>query len=215
MRGEDGGVVLAVPEETITADHCLVTTSPGLLAKLAPDLPKEYLQQLLSMNSLGAVVLVVALTHRLSESGIYWHNLPKSSGFPFLALVEHTNFLSPRFFGGDHIVYCGDYLKPDHEYFRLTKEELLARFEPALSRVNPKFTPDWVREAWLFRTPYAQPVPPVNHSRAIPDLQTPMKGLWLASMSQVYPWDRGTNFAVEVGRRAASRIMAASDGSQA
>ncbi len=25
-------------------------------------------------------------------------------------------------------------------------------------------------------------------------------------MSQVYPWDRGTNFAVEIGRRAA-RLM--------
>ncbi len=211
----DGGVVLDVPDGTISADQCLVTTSPGLLAKLAPDLPEDYLQQLLSMDSLGAVVLVIALTHRLSESGIYWHNLPKSSGFPFLALVEHTNFLSPRFFGGDHIVYCGDYLKPDHEYFSLTKEELLERFEPALSKVNPEFTSDWIREAWLFRTPYAQPVPPVNHSRAIPDLQTPISGLWLASMSQVYPWDRGTNFAVEIGRRAASRIMASSDGSQA
>jgi hypothetical protein len=30
--------------------------------------------------------------------------------------------------------------------------------------------------------------------------------LYFASMSQVYPWDRGTNFAVEIGRRAA-RLM--------
>jgi protoporphyrinogen oxidase len=208
-----GGVSLTAADETIDADHCLVTTSPALLAKLAPDLPDSYLHQLLSMDSLGAVVLVIALTRRLSDSGIYWHNLPKSSGFPFLALVEHTNFLSPRFFGGDHIVYCGDYLKPNHEYFSLTKEELLARFEPALARVNPEFTSEWVREAWLFKTPYAQPVPPVNHSRAIPDLKTPIPGLWLASMSQVYPWDRGTNYAVEIGRRAARRILA-EDGTQ-
>jgi hypothetical protein len=27
-------------------------------------------------------------------------------------------------------------------------------------------------------------------------------------MSQVYPWDRGTNFAVEIARRAARRMMA-------
>jgi hypothetical protein len=26
-------------------------------------------------------------------------------------------------------------------------------------------------------------------------------------MSQVYPWDRGTNFAVEVARRAAHRML--------
>jgi hypothetical protein len=34
-----------------------------------------------------------------------------------------------------------------------------------------------------------------------------MIGLWLASMSQVYPWDRGTNFAVEIGRRTAQRML--------
>jgi len=26
-------------------------------------------------------------------------------------------------------------------------------------------------------------------------------------MSQVYPWDRGTNFAVEMGRRVAREMM--------
>jgi len=157
---------------------------------------------------MGAVVMVIALRQRLSEQGIYWHNLPKPAGFPFLALVEHTNFLPPERFGGDHIIYCGDYLDPDHEYFSLTHDQLLARFLPALSRFNPRFTPDWVRETWLFRTPYAQPVPPLHHSRAIPDLKTPLPGLWLASMSQVYPWDRGTNFAVQIARRAARRMLA-------
>ena len=203
-----GGLRVAFEGGEEAFDHCLVTTSPALLARLAPALPENYLKGLLSLRALGAVVLVLALKHRLSEEGIYWHNLPKAAGFPFLALVEHTNFLSPEFFGGDHIVYCGDYLPPDHEYFSLSKEDLLARFLPALPRFNPKFTPDWVRDAWLFRTPYAQPVPPVNHSRNIPDLKTPLPGLWLASMSQVYPWDRGTNFAVELGRRAARRILA-------
>jgi hypothetical protein len=31
--------------------------------------------------------------------------------------------------------------------------------------------------------------------------------LFFASMSQVYPWDRGTNFAVEIGRRAARMMI--------
>ncbi len=156
---------------------------------------------------MGAVVLILALRNRLSEGGVYWHNLPKSAGFPFLALVEHTNYLDPEYFGGDHIVYCGDYLPPEHEYFSLTQEELLARFLPALKRVNANFEPGWVRDAWLWRTPYAQPVPPVGHSKNIPDLRSPIPGLWMANMSQVYPWDRGTNFAVEVGRRAARQML--------
>jgi protoporphyrinogen oxidase len=155
---------------------------------------------------MGAVVMTLSLKHQLSEQGYYWYNLPKSAGFPFLALVEHTNFISPEHFGGDHIVYCGDYLEPDHEYFKLSQDELLQRFLPAISHFNPKFEPGWVNKAWLYRTNYAQPVPLLNHSRNIPGIQTPIPGLYFASMSQVYPWDRGTNFAVEIGRKAA-RIM--------
>ena len=55
---------------------------------------------------MGAVVMVLALKHPLSEQGYYWY-IPRSAGFPFLALVEHTNFVPPEHFGGDRIVYTG------------------------------------------------------------------------------------------------------------
>ncbi|MFQ5410020.1 MAG: NAD(P)/FAD-dependent oxidoreductase [Anaerolineales bacterium] len=200
-------IVLKTPHGPKSFDHCIATTSPRLLAQLAPQLSGDYREKLLGLKSMGAVVLVLALERRLTN--YYWFNLPKEAGFPFLALVEHTNFVPEAHFGGDHIIYCGDYLDSDHEYFTLTEDELLGRFLPALKRFNADFDPSWVKQHWLFRTKYAQPVPFVNHSRDIPDLQTPLYGLWLASMSQVYPWDRGTNFAVELGRRTARRVMAA------
>jgi protoporphyrinogen oxidase len=188
-------------------DRLLVTLSPEAMAHLVPSLPDEYLRGLRNMKSMGAVVISLALRRQLSEEGYYWYNLPKSAGYPFLALVEHTNFVPAEKFGGDHIVYMGDYLEPEHEFFRLSHEELLARFLPSLKLFNPKFEPDWVRKSWLYRTPYAQPVPLVNHSQNIPAIRTPLDGIYFASMSQVYPWDRGTNFAVEIGRRAARLIL--------
>jgi len=202
----DGKVSINDGQAVPTFDQVLVTTSPALLARLAPDLAKEYLAGLLSLKSMGAVVMILAIKQQLSTQGYYWYNMPKVAGFPFLALVEHTNFLSPKYFGGEHILYMGDYLDTDHEYFSMSQEELMERFLPALTRINPNFKPDWVRKSWLFRTNYAQPVPLANHSKNIPAIQTPIPGLYFASMSQVYPWDRGTNFAVEIGRRAA-RIM--------
>jgi protoporphyrinogen oxidase len=205
----DGALRVAVEGEQLPFDQCLVTTSPKQLSELAADLPASYLEQLLALRSMGAVVVILALKHRLSEGGVYWHNLPKSAGFPFLSLVEHTNYVDRAHFGGEHIVYVGDYLETDHEYFNLSQAELLDRFLPALTRFNPNFSKDWIRKSWMFRTGYAQPVPPINHSRAIPDLQTPISGLWFASMSQVYPWDRGTNFAVAVARKAARGMLAA------
>lgn len=186
-----------------TFDQVLVTTSPALMARLCPQLPENYLKGLLDLKSMGAVVMVISLKHRLSEQGYYWFNLPKSAGFPCLALVEHTNFVPPEHFGGDHIIYAGDYLEPDHEYFHLSQDELLKRFLPAFQKINPKFEHSWVKKVWLFKTAYAQPVPLVGHSKNIPPIQTPVPGLYFASMSQVYPWDRGTNYAVELGRRTA------------
>jgi protoporphyrinogen oxidase len=203
----DGGLTLYLREGQEDFDLCLVTVSPGLMAKMAPSLPESYLKSLLNLKHLGAVVLVLAVNQQLSKEGYYWYNIPKSAGFPFLALVEHTNFVKPEYFGGDHIIYCGDYLDPLHEYFQMSQEELLQRFIPALQRINPAFSAEWVRGSWLFRTSYAQPVPLINHSRNIPAVRTPLAGLYYASMSQVYPWDRGTNFAVQIARSTARRML--------
>jgi protoporphyrinogen oxidase len=200
-----GGLIVATSSGAETYDAVISTSSPALMAKLAPDLPESYTAGLRALKSMGAVVLILALDRQLTQ--YYWHNLPKEAGFPFLALVEHTNYVKPEYFGGDHIIYCGDYLDPGHEYFTLSKEELLERFLPALKRFTPEFDRTWVRDSWLWKTNYAQPVPPVNHSQNIPPLRTPVPGLYFASMSQVYPWDRGTNFAVEIGQRVAGMVM--------
>lgn len=213
--GFEGSLTLEAGSGPQEFDQVLSTTSPHQMAKLAPDLPQNYLQELLNLKSMGAVVMTLALKQRLSEQGHYWFNIPKDAGFPFLAVVEHTNYLSPEHFGGDHIIYCGDYLETGHEYFELSEAELLERFIPALKRFNPEFERGWIRKTWLHRTKYGQPVPLLNHSQNIPAIETPLSGLYFASMSQVYPWDRGTNFAVEIGRRAAGLMMKRWDESSA
>ena len=208
IQSTGDGVMLATPTGEEHFDQVLVTLSPALMARMAPQLPEDYLKGLLKLKSMGAVILVLSLKHQLSRQGYYWYNLPKAAGFPFLALVEHTNFVPSENFGGEHILYCGDYLEPDHEYFSLSQEELLNRFMPSFKRINPDFDPSWINQSWLFKTNYAQPIPLVNHSVNIPSIKTPLPGVYFASMSQVYPWDRGTNFAVEIARRAARLMIA-------
>ncbi len=194
-------------------DRVLVTGSPQLLLRLAPALEEsDYGRQLRSLRSVGAVCAIFSLRQPLLRDGSYWLSLPAQSvdrqrnEFPFLVLLEHTNYIDRAHFNHEHLVYCGDYVPPEHEYFQMSEEALLARFRAALPRLNPDFRDDWLRRAWLFRAPYAQPVPEINQSEKIPSIQTPLPGLFWASMSQVYPWDRGTNYAVELARRAA-RIM--------
>ena len=207
IKQEQAGLSVRSDGKSESFDKVLVTSSPNLMAKLCPDLPENYLNGLLELKSMGAVVMTLALKQPLSKDGYYWFNVPKDEGYPFLALVEHTNFVPKEKFGGDHIVYAGDYLELGHEYFSMSDDELLERFIPAFQKFNPEFSREWVKKIWVFKTNYAQPVPLVNHSKNIPEILTPIKGLYFASMSQVYPWDRGTNFAVEIGRKAARMMM--------
>jgi len=190
-----------------TFDRVLSTVSPRLMQQMVPDLPPTYLGQLGQLRSMGAVVLTVALDRKLTADQ-YWISLPKREGIPLLALVEHTNMIDPSHYGGDHLLYLGNYLEPDHAYFEMSADELLAEFSPHLARFNPNFHPSWVKGAWVHKAKYAQPVPPVGYLDLIPDIRTPLQGLYFASMSQVYPWDRGTNYAVEMGRNVA-KMMAA------
>ena len=204
-EGAAGRWEVVSDQGTATFDAVISTSSPQAMAQMTPALPDTYTAKLRALRSMGAVVMIASLKHQLTP--YYWHNLPKEAGFPYLAMVEHTNFIPSEHYGGDHLVYMGDYLPQDHPYLEMSQDELADIFLPALSRFNPDFRADWVKDVWLFRTRYAQPIPPVNHSQNIPPLRTPLPGLYFASMSQVYPWDRGTNFAVEIGRRVARELM--------
>ncbi len=205
---------LHVGGQVIPFDRVISTTSPQLMLKLAPRLQNTaYGDQMHELESIGAVVVIAALQNQLLTDNTYWLNLPadspnkQESQFPFLALVEHTNFLSPENFDGDHLVYMGDYVPPEHDYFTMSEDALTEHFTAQLPRFNDDYSPDWIRKTWVFRAPYAQPVPGVYHSRNIPPLETPLPGVYWASMSQVYPYDRGTNFAVEIGRRVAGLAL--------
>ncbi len=214
IRREGNVLKVKAADQTSDFDVVINTTSPAAMLKLAPDLSGAYADQLRNLRNMGAVVLVLALNHQLLTDNTYWLNLPANSPdksrseFPFLALVEHTNYMDRSHYGGDHLVYCGDYVPMDHEYFKLSDDALTERFIGSLSTFNHDFKPDWIRKRWVFRAPYAQPIPFVNHSRNIPDTKTPIPGLYFASMSQIYPWDRGTNYAVGLGRRVAAQVLA-------
>jgi protoporphyrinogen oxidase len=187
-------------------ERVIATCSPQEMLRLAPDLPADYAAKLTQLKSMGAVALILALKRPLTH-GHYWINIPAGEELPFMGLVEHTNYVSPEHYGGDHLVYCGDYLPPDNPYFDYSKKQLLETYLPGLVAINPDFRPDWIRASWMFAAQYAQPVPTLNQSRNLPPLSTGVPGLYLACMSQVYPWDRGTNYAIEMGQQVAQEAM--------
>ena len=205
---KNGKVEISIKDKKITFDQVLATISPKILARITPQLKGEYVKKINAQKSIGAIAAVLSLKKQLSKEGYYWFNLPKSAGFPFLALVEHTNYVSSDNFNGEHLIYCGDYLDRSHKYFTMNDKELIEHFIPSLKEINPSFTREWINKSWVFKTQYAQPIPRINHSQNLLQLRTPLSGLFLASMSQVYPWDRGTNYAVSLAHQAVQEMIA-------
>jgi len=176
-------------------DRVICTLPTSLFSRLSGlDYPR--------MPGLGAVNLVVAFKKPFLPKSIYWLNI-NDAGFPFLAAVEHTNYQDPSHYGGDHLVYFGNYLPANHPYFQASSDELVKLFSPFWRRINPQYTASWVRKSWIFKAPFAQPIVTPNYSAKIPSLSTPFPGVFLANIQQVYPHDRGTTYAVDLGFKAA------------
>ncbi len=192
-------------DQLLTADKVIVTLPSFALIKLAPTLPEGYKENLMKLKGLGAVMLVLRLKKQFLEDGTYWLNICDTT-FPVLAIVEHTNFMDPQHYNNEHLVYLGNYLPHDHPYFSKTAEELMAIFDPYLSTLHPGYKKDIIGFT-KFSVPFAQPIIPTNYSKLIPPFDTPLKEVYLANMQQVYPWDRGTNYAVELGQKISSHIM--------
>ena len=73
--------------------------------------------------------------------------------------------------------------------------------------LNPAFDRSWVRNRWLFREPAGQPIVRVGYPELIPARRTPAEGLLLVNTTQIYPQDRGINYAIRDGERAASEVL--------
>jgi len=195
--GRATGLLLA-DGERVAADAVIAAMASDAFERLVPGLPEEYKSKLTSIRWQWALCMILTLRQPLSR--IYWLNIGEP-GMPFIAVIEHTNFIGPEHYGGQHVVYISNYLRPDHPYFDLSEDQLWELFVPALQRINPSFSSDWVRERWLFKGPYAQPIVTTGYRHLIPEHRTPIPGLYLATMSQIYPEDRGQNYSIMMGER--------------
>lgn len=194
--------------EVHTFDRLLVTLPTRLFTQLAPQLPAEFVQRYPGPEHYGAHVVILGLDRPLLP-GVYWLNI-NDRDLPFLALVEHTNFLPPADYGGLHLVYLGNYVAMDHPLLGQSETEVLDAFLPAVARIRPGFDPTWVRQHWLFRAPYAQPIVTTHYLASLPPHRTPLPNVFVANMAHVYPQDRGQNYSMRLGERMARQLLESS-----
>ena len=184
---------------TVPNDVFLRLLDPGLQEALRPG----YAERLEGIEYHGALCLLLELDRKFSP--YYWINIA-DPGVPFVGLVEHTNLVDPGHYDGRRFLYVANYVAPGDPLAELDPDALLARCTDGLRRVNPAFDPSWIRARWLHREPAGQPVVTVGYGDRIPPLDTGVPGLVLANTTQIYPEDRGTNYAVRLGEQAVAEL---------
>jgi protoporphyrinogen oxidase len=200
------GQVLGVQtgQGPIQADAVLATPALPIIADLIEGHgPPEYTQSLRRIKYLANICIVLELDRSLSDT--YWLNV-NDPGFPFVGVIEHTNFEPTESYGGRRLVYLSKYLPESDELYRMPDEEVVRFCLGHLKRMFPDLTSEWVLDAHVWRARYSQPIVVRHYSSIIPPFETPLAGLYISSMAQVYPEDRGTNYAIREGRTAGRRI---------
>lgn len=187
-------------------DRVICTLPSPLFVNITRNLPKKYVIEILNLKGIGAVNMVLSLKKQFLTDGTYWLNINKAE-HPFLAVVEHTNFMDKVNYNNQHLLYIGNYVDHSHEYFKFSEDQMFYEFYDSLKKINPDFNEKWVTKKNLFKAYFAQPIYNLNYSHKLPDFKTPIEGLFLCNIQQVYPWDRGTNYAVENGEKVAELVL--------
>ena len=202
---KNGGWQILLNSKLISADLAILTTPLPITANFIKNWAKKsYLSKLRKIQYLDNICLILILNKSLSDT--YWLNV-NDPNYPFVGLIEHTNFENSKKYKGKHIVYLSKYLEKDHELNKMNKKELLNFSMPFLKKMFPEFNETWIEKSYLWKAKYSQPVVEKNYSKLIPDYKTPYDNLYICTMAQIYPEDRGTNYAVREGRKIASQIL--------
>lgn len=185
-------------------DAVISTLPTPVYTKIFSKLPRDFVNKLNSIPHLHALNLVIETKEPFLKN-TYWLNI-NEKGFPFLCVVQHTNFIDKKNYGGNHLLYISNYLPFDHPYFKKTPEELFKIYQPYLKKINPSFLKSYILSLKSFTGPYAQPVFLQGYSKTRPFGEI-LPNLFFANLDSVYPWDRGTNYALGLGRKIAELIQ--------
>ncbi len=199
---ENGTLDIVFNNDLKNFDIIIVTTSPEILATMDTPLPKYYKDRLNNIKYRSNICLMLELNVQLSP--YYWITVAQEE-IPFVLVIEHTNLISDGRYGSN-IVYLSRYLDENNELYSLPDVQIERLFFESLKKMFPSFSEGNIKEKQLYRAKYAQPVVVTGYSEKIPDYRTPLNNLYIACMAQIYPEDRGQNYAIKTGENIADLI---------
>ncbi len=186
-------------ESEIHMADMVISTLPYPLScnVLEPVLGKSYVDEQSKRKYLFAINLILKTKKPLLKN-TYWLNVA-AKDVPIMCIVQHTNFVNSKNYGGDEICYVAWYVDHESELLKKNEKEMLDFVLPHLKNIasDLKETPEVVA---LFKAPFAQPIFDAEFITISRSFSTPAKNIFIANMDMTYPYDRGTNYAVQLGK---------------
>lgn len=165
---------------------------------------EEEKQKIQKVNYTSARTMMIVADK--SFSPFYWLNIGDND-IPFGGIIEHTNFIDKSNYENNHILYISNYMTEDNKLYNVSKEELLKEYMKSLTKINKEFTMENIKDYYVFDEKYAQPIIECNYSEYIMDDKLEKERIYLCTMPQIYPEDRGMNYAIKLGSKVANEVL--------
>ena len=193
------GEAATVTTESGTARYDAVVATPPV-AQLRPMLSSALEGELttgpLEIQGVSNVLLV--MRRRLSPH--YWTAVV-DSGFPFQGVVETTHVIPTETVGGRHLVYLMNYCSRDSEPYGRSDELQRQQAIDGLAALYPSFDRADVEAAYVFRSPYVEPVWTCGYLKRRPAHRLGTSRIYLCTTAQAYPmvtaWNTSVKLATE------------------
>ena len=180
-------------------DVVISTLASPILAKLIPDAPQAFVDQLEQQGYLGVLCPLLILKHSLVP--YYVLNITDER-IPFTAVVETTNLIDPQYVKSHHLVYLPKYLAPDNEMFYWPDDKVKTEWMKHFKQMFPAFDESDIQDFIVQRARYVEPIRPVNTTDQIPHLKTPVDHLYMGNTVMIHPdlgnGDAATRFAYRI-----------------
>jgi len=184
-------------------DYVVATTPNSVFAQMAPELDGSYRARLEKMRYMGMVCAVLLLKRRVTP--YYCTNITED--LPFTGIIEMTNLISLEETGERHLAYLPKYTSPGDPLFSASDDQIWDLFYSSLKRVVPDLKDDEVEKHFIFRERLVQPIPVLNYSELVPEMETNVPNLLLANTTQIVNSTLNNNEMVKIAGKAVEMVL--------
>jgi protoporphyrinogen oxidase len=214
IRKRNGTILLNASVESLILDHesvqgitvngekknydAVISTVPlPAFLRLLPDsVEGPYWTHLRNIESIGVLCVFLRMTKPFSK--YFWINI-SDPRIELAGVIEYTNLNPLPHLGGDSIIYLPQYLPSSVEKFSRSNEQIIREYVGYLKLINPSFQEQHIKEAFVFREKYAQPICEIGFTKDMPDMRTPFHGLYLTD-------DRTISNSLGLGKKVAELL---------